>query len=187
MEKSLDTLLFERKARGMKLNAAGELLAAHAIRSHRSAERIAADIQALRGMRSGHIRLACSLGLSANFVPGLIHEFHKLHEGLRFSVDSCSASLVAHRVTNGEADIGLSIGMTSNKGVAVEARVPAPIYAVMSPTHPLAGKRSLTLKQLVAQTLVLQGPESIVRKLIDVSMSRQQLHYEGLLQPPLNP
>lgn len=180
LEKALDTLLFVRQARGMKLNAAGELLAAHAMRSHRSTERILGEIQALKGMRSGHIRLVCSLGLSANFVPSLIHEFRKEHHGVRFSVDSCSASLMAARMTNGEADIGLSIGMTSSRGVVVEARVPAPIYAIMSPTHALAGKKSLSLKQLVAQPIVLQGAESIVRQLIDVSMSRQQLHCEAV-------
>src|SRR4051794_5342869 len=57
LESELDTLLFERRSRGMVVNAAGELLAAHAKRTWQDIERVTGDISALRGLRSGRVRV----------------------------------------------------------------------------------------------------------------------------------
>jgi DNA-binding transcriptional LysR family regulator len=51
-------LLFERRSRGMVPNSAGELLAAHARRVEQDIERVTSEIQSLRGMRTGQVRIA---------------------------------------------------------------------------------------------------------------------------------
>lgn len=51
LESELDTLLFERRARGMVPSAAGELLAVHARHMQLEADRIGSEILALRGLQ----------------------------------------------------------------------------------------------------------------------------------------
>jgi DNA-binding transcriptional LysR family regulator len=69
LEAELDTPLFERVSRGMRPNAAGELLAAHALRMQLEAERIGNELAALKGLRRGEVKLACTEGFALEFVP----------------------------------------------------------------------------------------------------------------------
>jgi DNA-binding transcriptional LysR family regulator len=180
LERELDTLLFERKARGMTLNSAGELLAAHARRAWLDIERVTEDILALRGLRLGHVRLASTEGFAYEFLPTLIGQFQARSPGIRFSLDMCTQADVARRVREGEADIGVTVSMRSEHGLAVELRHPAPVLAVVAPRHPLAGRRQVSLAQVVSHPLALPAPASTLRQLLEISCSRQALPCEAV-------
>lgn len=179
LERELDTLLFERKARGMTLNAAGELLAAHARRAWLDVEQVTAEILALRGLRTGKVRLISTEGFAYEFLPTLVASFEARCPGIRFSLGMCAQPEVVRRVREGEADIGVTVGMRSEHGLAVEIRHPAPVLAVMAPSHPLANRRQLSLAQVVAHPLALPAPSSTLRQLLEVSCSRQGLPCEA--------
>lgn len=175
LERELDTLLFERKARGMQLNSAGELLAAHARHAWLEIERVTEDILALQGLRMGKVRLVSSEGFGYEFLPTLVAQFQARAPGIRFSLDVCTRVEVVRRVREGEADIGMTVSMRSEHGLAVELRHPSPVMAVVSPKHPLAGRRYLSLAQVVAYPLALPAPVTTLRQLLDISCSRQGL------------
>ncbi|MBR8656305.1 LysR family transcriptional regulator [Achromobacter sp. Marseille-Q0513] len=178
LERELGTLLFERRARGMMLNAAGELLAAHAKRAHQDMERVAGEIAGLRGLRQGLVRIACTEGFAHDFVPGAIAAFHAQHAGIRYTVDVCSQREVPQRVRDGTVDIGITLSLVSHRDVRVEWRMAAPVRAVVAAGHPLARQAELSLAQLMAYPLAVPHAESTLRHLIDISCSRQQLQFE---------
>ena len=180
LERELDTLLFERKARGMQLNSAGELLAAHARRAWADIERVTEDILALQGLRMGKVQLASSEGFAYEFLPTMVAQFQAKAPGIRFSLDLCTQAEVVRRVREGEADIGMTVSMRSEHGLAVELRHPSPVMAVVAPGHPLAGRRHLALAQVVAYPLALPAPVSTLRQLLDISCSRQGLPCEAV-------
>lgn len=179
LERELDTLLFERKARGMTLNAAGELLAAHASRAWLDIERVAADILALKGLRAGKVQLVSTEGFAYEFLPALVAGFQLRCPGIRFSLDMCTKAEVVRRVQEGEADIGITVSTRSELKLAVELRHASPVLAVVAPQHPLAGRRQLALAQVVAYPLALPAPDSTLRQLLDISCSRQGLAYDA--------
>lgn len=177
LEQELDTLLFDRHARGMVANAAGELLAAHARRVQQDIERVASDIEGLRGLRSGHVRVASTEGFAVDFLPTLIARFRDKHAGIRFHLDVCSPREVPRKIRDGEADVGLTLSAVSEPGIKIELRHASPILAVMAKGHPLAAQRQLSLRQVVAYPLGLPPEDSSVRQLFDISCSRQELRY----------
>lgn len=181
LERELDTLLFERKARGMAVNSAGELLAAHARHAWLDIERVAADIQALHGLQMGQVRLAATEGFAYEFLPTLVAQFQQRRPGIRFSIDMCVQAEVVRRVREGEVDIGVTVSRTSEHGIAVQVRHPAPVLAVMAPSHPLATRRQLSLVHAVAYPLALPAPASTLRQLLDISCSRQGLAIEPVV------
>jgi DNA-binding transcriptional LysR family regulator len=181
LERDLDTLLFERQARGMVPNAAGELLAAHAKRAQQDNERVMSDIAALRGLRSGSVRVASAEGFAFDFIPTLIARFREAHEGIRFHLEVCAQSEVAQRVRDGEVDVGVTLSSVLEPGIKLELRHPSPILAVMSRGHALARQRQLSLSQVVAHPLALPPQLSSVRQLLDISCSRQGLQYTTAL------
>ncbi|KAF1019420.1 MAG: HTH-type transcriptional regulator GltC [Paracidovorax wautersii] len=169
LESDLDMLLFERRARGMLPNAAGELLAAHARR-------------VLRGMRMGRVRIASAIGFAHDLIPTLIARFREKYEGIVFELDVCSQSDIARRVREGEVDIGVTLSAVPESGLRVELRHPCPVLAIVAASHPLARLRQLSLAQVVAYPLALPLKDSSLRHLLDISCSRQGLRYRAALQ-----
>lgn len=177
LERELDTLLFERHARGMVPNAAGELLAAHAKRVQQDIERVASDIEGLRGLRSGQVRVASTEGFAFDFLPTLISRFRDKYQGIRFHLEVGSPGDIPQRIRDGEADVGMTLSSVPEPGIRIELRHPSPIFAVMSNDHPLATQRQLSLRQVVAHPLGLPLQGTSIRQLLDTSCSRQGLRY----------
>ena len=175
LESELGTLLFERRARGMTPNAAGELLAAHARRAWLDIERVSDELQSLRGAQTGTVRLAGTEGFCSDFLPGLIADFQRRQTGVRVQLEVCRQAEIPQRIRKGDSDIGVTVSSVSERGIRVEYRHPSPILAMVAPGHPLARRTQLSLGQLVGQSIALPGPDSTLRQLIDISCSRQGL------------
>lgn len=181
LERELDTLLFERKARGMTPNAAGELLAAHARRAWLDVERVTEEILALRGLRTGEVRIAATEGFAYEFLPSMVLKFQKAWPGIHFALDMVAQAEVARRVRDGEVDIGVTVSLSSERGLTVEHRHPSPIMAVMAIDHPMSTRRLLSLAQVTAYPLALPSKTSTLRQLLDISCSRQGLQYDAVI------
>ncbi|MFW5328775.1 LysR family transcriptional regulator [Hydrogenophaga sp. ZJX-1] len=180
LERELNTLLFDRRARGMVLNSAGELLAAHARRAWLDIEQVAENILALRGLRMGQVRLAATEGFAYEFLPTLAAQFQEQRPGIVFSLRMGVQSEVLRLVREGEVDLGVTVSLASERGVAVELRHPSPVLAVMAPGHPLATRRQVSLAQVLAHPLALPTQASTLRQLLDISCSRQGLTLEAV-------
>ena len=182
LESDLDTLLFERRARGMAPNAAGELLAVHAKRAWQDIERVAEDIRAVRGLRVGSVRIASTEGFAYEFLPPLIAKFRQNYKGIGFSLSVSTQAEIVRMVREGDVDIGITFGLSSERSINVELRQPSPILAVLGQAHPLARKRQLTLAQISAYPLALPPPFTTTRQLLDISRGRQGLHFETVFE-----
>lgn len=181
LESELNTLLFERRARGMVPNAAGELLAAHAKRAWQDIERVTDDIQALRGLQTGWVRIASTEGFASEFIPNVIAEFQREYAGIRFGLDVRMQAEIPTLVRDGDVDVGFTLSTSSERGINVELRHPSPILAIMAKDHPLASRRQLALSQLIGYPMALPGAYSTLRQLFDISCSRQGLQCEPAL------
>ena len=181
LEALLGVSLFDRHARGMVPNAAGELLAVHALRSAHDAERIVGEVQALQGMQRGRVRIATTEGFSMEFLPRLISEFVTLHPGIHFHLGVHPPAESTRRILLGDADIGLVMSRGAEKDIKVELFQPSPVRAVMRPTHPLLGFKQISLRQLTAYPLALPEQDTTVRQLFDIACHRQRLQIEPVL------
>lgn len=178
LEASLDTLLFERRARGMRPSAAGELLAAYALRVQLDSDRVGNEIMALKGLGRGHVRVASTSGFAHEFLPQVFANFRQIYPGIQFQLNVDNASTVARRLREGQADIGLTFSQIPEADITVQAKIPAPIYAVMANDHELAGKRHVLLNQLALFPLSLPQRGILLRDLFDVCCSRQGILVE---------
>lgn len=182
LESELKTPLFERRARGMLLNTAGEILASHVKRNLRHIEQVVSEIQSLQGLRNGTVRVACTEGLAADFVPSVIADFQRAFGEVRFVLRVAQPADVPDLVRQGEVDIGLNVSMVSERGIAVHSRYPSPILAVMHINHALASRKQLSLSQLTGYGIALPGPGTTLRQLLDISASRQNLVFKTLFE-----
>jgi DNA-binding transcriptional LysR family regulator len=181
LESALDTLLFERRARGMRLNSAGELLAVHAKRVRQDIERVVAEIESLRGLQTGTVRVTSTEGFASEFLPQVIADFQREHGGIRFALEVRTQTEIPQLLRHGDMDIGVTFGTSSERDIRVELRHPAPIFAVMAPDHALATRRQLSLSQVLAYPIVMPPHNSTLRQLLDISCARQGLQLDPVL------
>lgn len=181
LESLLEVSLFDRHARGMVPNAAGELLAVHAIRSAHDAERVVADVQALQGVQRGCVRIASTEGFALEFLPRVIGDFVEAHPGIQFHLGVHPPAESTRRILQSDADIGMVMSRGAEKDIKVEHLQPSPVMAVMRTTHPLVRFRQISLRQLMAYPLALPEPDTTVRQLFDIACHRQRLPVEPVL------
>src|ERR1700716_866639 len=69
LEEELGAPLFERRPRGVRLTAAGELFVRYIREQTGDVERMKSQIEDLKGLRRGTVRIACSQALALDFLP----------------------------------------------------------------------------------------------------------------------
>lgn len=181
LESLLGVPLFDRHPRGMVASAAGEVLAAYALRGALEADRVVADIQALQGLRRGRVRLASSAGFAIEFLPRAIAAFRERYPGLHFHLRVARPAEVTAIVLRGDADLGLTYSRAAEHGIRVEHRQPAPVIAIMRPDHPLARFRSVTLAQMQPYPIALPEADNTVRQLFDIGCGERGIAFDPVL------
>ena len=181
LEGLLDTVLFERRPRGMVLSVGGEMLAAHAQKVMLESDRVVADLLALKGLRRGRVRVAASEGLGVDFVPRLIRAFQQQYPAIQFQVYVGPPALVSRHVRDGNADIGVTFNRLPEPFIKIVYQKPAPVLLLMRNGHPLSKFKSVALSQLHPYPLALPDPDTTLRQLFDLACSHQQLLFEPAL------
>ncbi len=181
LEAEVGATLFERRARGMVLSSAGELLATHARRTHLESERVLAEIRGLAHFGSGIVRVATTEGFAIDVMPAAIAGFRATYSGIRFRLVAAPPADVARMVADGETDLGLTFSLAPIRGIRVERSWPAPILALMRADHPLASRKTLRLAELAAHPLALPDKDTTIRQLLDISAAAEAIPLEPAL------
>ena len=155
LEASLGAPLFERRAGGVRLTPAGEILARHARETLYGFARAQASIDDLKGLKTGHVKIVALDSLMVDFLPVALEEFHRLYPGVSFSVMAAGPSDVGEEVLSGEADIGVSFALGNTDHLRVLARIPTAIQAMVAAGHPLARRRVVRLVDCAEYPLAL--------------------------------
>lgn len=182
LEEQLDTPLFERLPRRMRLTAAGEVIVAHARQSLREHERMLERIEALKGPRHAQSSIATVGGLASGVLMHALAGFRRERLFARFVISVTSAEAVAAAVAADEADIGFAFDLPRTPLLTVAARVASPCGAVVTPDHPLAGRGRLGLGDLMPFPLIVPRKGVSVRDHLDGVAQRQGLRIEPVIE-----
>ena len=145
LEAEIGTQLFDRLPAGLKLTAAGEILAQHVITVLRDAERTESELDALHGLRAGTVELVTLEGLCHRIVPTAIAGLAKRAPRIGIGVDILATDEIPDAVANGDAHLGLAFEVRARPDLRRIAMVRYCLGAVVTPSSPLASKPSVTL------------------------------------------
>jgi DNA-binding transcriptional LysR family regulator len=171
LEDAIGVPLFERRGRGLRLTAAGEMLLRHVRATQRDHEGTLADIDQLRGLKRGRVQLASVESASVGLLPDLIESFADRFPGIEVGVTVAGSAAVAALVEAGEADLGFTFNPPAAAGLSVALRRDLPVGAVVAPGHPLAGRTEVTLADCLDHPLALPARGLSLRDILDVGLA----------------
>ncbi|WP_083982499.1 LysR family transcriptional regulator [Devosia soli] len=178
LEDALGITLFLRDKRRMRLSPAGEILFRHSRRLAAPMEAAVSEIELLRGVRAGVVRIGTVESVGLSFLPRLISDFGQRYPRLTIDISIVSSSEVIERLAEERIDIGFGFLAKPHRQVDIAFRRDVHIGAVMVPDHPLAGAPKLTMEQCLDHALAVAKPEISIREVIEPFLRRS-----GMLPP----
>jgi DNA-binding transcriptional LysR family regulator len=145
LEAEIGMQLFDRLPAGLKLTAAGEILAHHVITVLRDAERTESELDALHGLRAGAVELVTLEGLCHRIVPTAIASLAVRAPRVSVGVDILATEEIPNAVAKGDAHLGLAFEVRARPDLRRIAVARYRLGAVVVPSSPLASKGSVTL------------------------------------------
>lgn len=155
LETEIGTRLFDRLPSGLRLTAAGEILAEHVTTVLQDAERTRSALDALAGLRTGHIEIATLEGLCQDIVPSAIKMLGLQGSRITIGVDVMPTADIPDAVAAGNAHLGLAFEVRPRAELQKLASVRLQLGAIVLAKSPMAKKASVTLRDCSDHQLIL--------------------------------
>jgi DNA-binding transcriptional LysR family regulator len=179
LEQDVRTPLFERLPAGLKLTAAGEVLAGHVIGVLRDAERVQSALDALKGLQAGHVELVTLEGLCHHIVPRAIERMNARYPRVTIGVEIMQSEAIPHAIASGDAHLGLAFEVRAQPALRLVASASYRIGAVALPDNPLASLESVSLNDLRDQAIILPKDNFANRAQLDPVMRKAGMVVRG--------
>jgi len=166
LEQDYGQKLFDRSAKRVRLTPAGERLMDYA---QRMIELRAESLQAVAdfdGVPSGTLSIGANEGTFLYVLPKIFAKYHGKFPKVKISVYRSFTHKVTAKVEEGAVDVGVITMPVKSPSLEVVPLFRDRIVLMVGPASPLFKQKSVTLKQLAEQPLIMPRTGS-VRKLME--------------------
>jgi DNA-binding transcriptional LysR family regulator len=175
IEEELGVPLFERLPQGLKLTAAGELVLHKARTWQNELQTLVSQIEDLKGLRRGHVRLAIVEGAAYEFASRVNSAFHRRYPGVSFDLQILGSAQVVKAMLEGNVDFGLTMNPPALPGLRVVATAEFRLGIVVPPGHALLKKPNLRLADCQDHALVMADASLGLRTVIDGLLAKSSV------------
>lgn len=175
LEHEVDAVLFERSKSGVRLTAAGEVLARQSHRIFRDLDRARAGIDDLRGLRRGEVSLWVIEGFVTGLLPKILADFQRRYPAVAFKVQTASTDRITEALLEDEADIGITFNASPRAEIEIIAEFPEPISCLVARDHKYASRKNLTLEEICREPLALPDHSFGIRQSFERTVARHKL------------
>jgi DNA-binding transcriptional LysR family regulator len=175
LEEELGTQLLERKARGVRLTSAGEMFVRYIRQQGAEVARLQSQIEDLKGLRRGAVRIACSQALAFDFLPKAITAYRKRYPDVSFDVKVLDHERATAALADYDVDLILVFRPPFLATLQPLVRLEQRLVALMAEDHPLAAQPTIRLRDCAAHPIVLADRGFGGRQLLDEVCARTNL------------
>jgi DNA-binding transcriptional LysR family regulator len=155
LEDELGGALFERTRKGGKLTARGETFLPRARAILEQMESAKEDAKALSGLTLGKVSLGCMPTTGAHLLPPLLTAFRKSYPKIQVHLKEESSPDLARDLEQGEIEMAILDEAGLKAGLDHQTILTESLLLALPAKHPLAGKKSLSLKQVAEEPFIL--------------------------------
>src|SRR5882672_9274171 len=163
LEVDLGEQLFDRSSKNGTLTDAGKVLQNYGQRLVRLAEEAESAMRELRDLRRGRVLIGANEAAVHTLLP-LIGRFRHLYPDIAIDVRRVPARQIAVEVQQGSLDFGALTFHPSEEGLHEVTVGSDELVLLVSPTHDLAKRRSVTMEEVGAHPVVAHNDPSPARE-----------------------
>ena len=168
LEHSLGQQLFERHRRGMRPNAFGDIMIAHARLMLADFEHARLELAALAAGASGRVRIGGVISAIPFLIARAVVQLKRKLPALSVSIDANTSNVLVPLLLQGELDVLIARPLTSGTRMELdyEPLIEEKLVVVCRIDHPLLQARNLTLSDLADWTWTLLPANSPMRQVL---------------------
>jgi LysR family carnitine catabolism transcriptional activator len=167
VERELGLSLFSRTTRAVRLTTAGESFVRRARGIIEQLESALLEAREQATIARGRLAIAATLIVAAQALPAALQEFAKRFPAISIEIFDDVSSSVERFVSVGAADFGIGPAPADRVALDFTPLVEDNFIAIMLRRHPLAARKSVTLRELLAYPFPLLRPGIAVRAAIE--------------------
>jgi DNA-binding transcriptional LysR family regulator len=183
LEEQLDAPLLER-GRGrttLRLTAAGELMMQHARHLERESDRVRSEIQALKGLRKGHIRFGVPETFVRDVVPRFLLRFNARYPGVTYHAEVAASTRLVELVGNDELDVAITFNAPPSLRVKYVYERLLKTCVLVSASHPLAKRPWLKLSDCADYGLAMPDHTMTAMQVYDDMFAKARIRPRKVL------
>jgi DNA-binding transcriptional LysR family regulator len=181
VEQELRVTLFSRSTRHVSVTEAGKRFASHAERLLKDLKISADNAREVAKSPRGQVVVSSVLSLANAILPALIAGYNRRFPAVEIHLREGLHNAVRDDVRSGLADFGVGYVDDPPSAFATEKLGVEALYLVMPADHPIAGRRSIELHDLVEMPFVSFPSESRTRRTIDGAAATAGLSFNYVM------
>ncbi|SDM57454.1 LysR family transcriptional regulator [Sediminibacillus halophilus] len=171
LENRYGTLLFDRTDGKLMLSDAGKTLYGYA-KEIVEIDNISYEaIQELTGVQASVLKVGASLTIGEYLLPGLLGNFKKQHEEIKFSLSIGNTPYVLAKLEENEVDIALVESTVDNDDFKVQKFADDELILVTSHNHRWASRDYIDVQELAEEKMIWREKDSGTRSLVENALS----------------
>ncbi|MCL4746044.1 MAG: LysR family transcriptional regulator [Burkholderiaceae bacterium] len=167
LEKQLGTVLTEKGRHTVQLTAAGRLVLEYYQSRLSQREELIAAVNDIRGLKQGHLTIAAGQDLLRIPLVRTLREFSIKWPAITIAVQSVPTRDVIELVRNDRAHFGIILESPDDPRINTRAAIDQPLCLIVFPSHPLAHRKSVSIREVADQRLLLPEPGFRLRQILN--------------------
>jgi DNA-binding transcriptional LysR family regulator len=172
LEEELGVELLRRTTRSVETTEAGQLVAARARAVLAETDAIRAEIDELRGLVRGRVRIGALLFGGELDIPALLSRFTSAYPGVEVGIREGTAQRMLDLLAEGSIDLAFALEVDPPEGLERLELSSEELVLLMSPDHELAGGGPIKLSALAGHRLIAFESGSSTRQRVDAALAR---------------
>ncbi len=172
LEKELRVSLFDRKAGSIALTESGRRLYDYARQILDLHEQARMNLGCFHPPVSGDLPIAASSVPGEYFLPPLLSAFHAEHPDVHVRATVSDSGLVLKDIEKGRATLGLVGEKTENPNLEYRTIGSDCLVLIVPATHPAVGRKTVSLRALKSERLIIREPGSGSRCALEKGLAR---------------
>ncbi len=165
LEQDVGEKLFDRSSKDGTLTYAGELLVDYAKQMLNLRHSAQAAMKEVRNLHKGKVTISANEHTVFFLLP-VITEYRKQHPNIRIEVRRGVASRIPKEITAREVELGVVSFKPADETLRAVSVLSDQLLLIVSPEHRLAGKRSVSIRDLGQETFIAHNAPSPYRRLV---------------------
>jgi DNA-binding transcriptional LysR family regulator len=173
LEDYLQTELFERTGRSIKLTKAGQTLVPLARQAVEMVTSVEEHMHTVDGEVTGDLVIGCSEPSAHYLLPYLLSRFKRIYPNVDMIVPVVSQEILLEKLASGSYDLGIA-GTRNLSGYYLDS---FPLYEdrlvlVASSAHPWTQRESIQIDELAEESFICRDINSICRRVVSSELAR---------------